>query len=341
MARIFTDGAEFGDMLFWNGGTSGTADVSSVVKRTGNYSYTSNSSGANSGEMVRLLDSAISAGYLRFGLNIAPGGGENTILKFRKGSTVIDSLRYDESVNLLKAYRGDAANLLGTSSIPLLDNTWHLIEIYLNIHDTTGVFDVKIDGTAAITAENVDTKPGADADFDNLSFLTPAGSFEFMYLDDLALNDTTGGSDNSWCNDGYVIAIDPDGNGDVSQLTNSNATSVDNYSYVDETPPDGDTSYVEGTTAGHQDLYTIADYSGTGKTIRRVFVESRAKSTGAVGDLMKLILKTGGTVYASSDISLGAAYTAVVGTDHTVNPATAVAWVEADIDALQIGEEVV
>ena len=162
-----------------------------------------------------------------------------------------------------------------------------------------------------------------------------------MFLDDLALNDTTGGSDNSWCGDGYVECLIPDGNGDRSDLTGSDGNKVDNYLQVDEVPSDGDATYNESGTAGEYDLYALAAFDGTNKTIRRVYVEARARSTGAVGDQCKLVVKTGGIVYKSSALSLGSNYERQVGTDYTLNPNSGIAWTDADLDALQAGLEVV
>ncbi len=65
------------------------------------------------------------------------------------------------------------------------------------------------------------------------------------------------------------------------------------------------------------------------------------RSTGAAGDQCKLIVKTGGTVYKSGALDLPAAYAWRVGTDYLVNPASGIAWTDADLDALQAGLEVV
>lgn len=96
-------------------------------------------------------------------------------------------------------------------------------------------------------------------------------------------------------------------------MLGSDGNKVDNYLKVYEVPSDGDPTYNESETAGEYDLYSLGAFDGTEKNIRRVFVEARVRSTGALGDQCKLIVKTGGTVYRSSALDLPAAYAKRVG----------------------------
>jgi len=50
-----------------------------------------------------------------------------------------------------------------------------------------------------------------------------------------------------------------------------------------------------------------------------------------------VVIKTNSTEYAGSDVTLGTSYAAALGTVHTTNPNTGLAWTIADLDALQVG----
>jgi hypothetical protein len=157
------------------------------------------------------------------------------------------------------------------------------------------------------------------------------------YYDDLAINDTSGGADDSWCGDGRIIALTPNANGDLSQLTGSDGNSTDNYLLVDDVPSNGDTDYVEGSTVDQKDLYNLTACGLTGVIIKRVWAASRSRDTVAAGGLISLVVKTNSTEYAGTDRALATSYAEVLGDIHTVNPNTSGAWSTSDLDALQVG----
>lgn len=329
MASIFRDGAEFGDTLAWDI-VGGGVSASNAVVRSGSYAYATNSGS------VQKNFTAISEFYIRVAFNTTALGANGTPIIWLNGGTTIGRLLYDTGTNTLSVQRGTTTVASGT--INFVINNWYLIEVHVKVADVGGAFDVKVDGVTDITFSG-DTKPGADTTVDNITIGRFAGAGT-SYFDDIALNDTTGGANNTWPGDGHIILLKPNGNGDASQLTNTGGTSVNNYSYVDDIPPDGDTSYVEGTVLNNRDLYALEDFGVTSVTISNVWVEARARDTVAAGGQCALIIKTGGVEYDSSAISLLTTYTAITGTVYDVNPNTTVAWTDGDLDALQAGFEI-
>lgn len=331
MARVFTDGAEFGDAIFFE---VKTIAASSSVKRSGAYSYAGNQAYGQK-NITGLSELYFRAAWLPS----TNGPGTGNIFELRNSTTAHAYVRFNASAGVFEVY--SAGTLRFSSTFPAVQGTWYLIEAYLKIDDSTGVLTVKIDGVQIGTYTG-DTRNGASTTVNNIYLNGSPGSSITWAFDDLALNDTTGGADNSWCGDGRVILLKPNGNGDASDLTGSDGNSTDNYLLVDEIPSDGDTTYVEGSTSGNRDLYAIEDFSGTGKTIKRVWVEARARDTVAAGGQCKLSVKpSGGSEDKSSAINLLTSYTRIIGTDYTTNPADSGAWEDGDLDALQIGFEVV
>lgn len=331
MSRLFTDGAEFGDTLFWD--TVVGCAASATQKRSGSYAYyLDGSAGATS--CAKNL-SAVGEIYVRSGVYI-PGTGSGTIMTLRKGTTTIGEILRN-ALNQLTIYVG--GSLVATGTIPVLPATCYLIEWHLKVDNSAGESTIKIDSVADATFSG-DTQPGSDTTIDNLYFIAAPGSGPSRYIDDIAINDTAGGADNSWCGDGYVIRLGPNGNGAVNQWTGSDSDSTDNYLLVDEVP-DSATDYVEDGTSGHQDMYALADFDGVGKTIRRVWAESRAKNTVADGSTLKMGLRLNGSNYVSAALPLLTSYTRVVAPDYTVNPDDSATWEDSDLDDAQFINETV
>lgn len=303
MARIFTDGAEFGDVLLFTSAPSTAA--STVQKRSGAYSYLVTGSG-----YINL------AGYSEVYLRIAVWNAGNMLsngIAFRNGTTTLGSIGRNATSKFVEIRIGTTLSATGT--IPLLSSTWYVLEWHLKIDNSAGISEVKVDGVADATTGSTDTQPGAETTFDNLYLSSNAGSAS-TYFDDLALNDTSGGVDDSWCGDGKIILLTPNANGDSSDLVGSDSDSTNNYLLVDDIPADSDTTYVQSATPDDYDLYNLVACGLSGVTISRVWAEARAKDLVAEGGQIKLTVKTEATEYDSSAIDLLTTYTIQIGRAH-------------------------
>lgn len=321
MARLVTDGAEMGDNI---GYATTNFAASTSQKRSGNYSYYAN-------DAVGLLMAINPANeiYVRFGY-YTDTETQNSLFAWQSdSSTVLGNLTLENYLLKLKV----GASIVASSAGSFSKNTWYLFEVHIKIADSGGVIEVKVDGLTWFNYSG-DTKPSTAS---NISHLRFAKQYNGVYFDDIAVNDTTGAVDNSWCGDGHAIALVPNANGDLSQLTGSDGNSTDNYLLVDETPSNSDTDYVEGSTVDQKDLYNLSASGLSNVNILRVWGESRSKDTTTAGGLLAITLKTEGTEYDSGDIALSTSYAAVKGPEYRVNPQTGVAWTVAELDALQVG----
>lgn len=330
MTRLFTDGAERGDLLAFN---LATISVSTTQKRTGNYSYYV--SGAYNGTINIAASSEL---YFRFGARLTVSGTNNNFVIVRNGTTSLCSVRHVTSSNKLALIVG--STVVATSTNSINNGEWHLYEIHVKIADSGGVLELKVDGVdfdgASFTG---DTKPGTDTTIDNLWFLA-SGAGASMYLDDIAINNTTGGVDNSWCGDGHVLALKPNANGDSSQFTGSDGNSTDNYLLVDDIPHDSDTSYVQANVSGYYDLYNLEACGLTDVEIKRVWVESIAKDTTTGSGILTPMIKTNSTEVESNPVPLSTSYALVKSEEFLVNPVTLSGWTVEDLDSLQAGVKV-
>lgn len=329
MTRIFTDGAEMGDLLFLD--TGGSLTVSSSQARTGTYAYF----GANAQNATKTFTGA-SEIYTRFCIRTDATPLNTDIFVWRNGGTTLGSLRLNTTTKKLEVYVSGSLVVTGTNVIQL--NAWTMIEVHVLISDS-GIIETKVEGLLDATYSG-DTKPGSATTIDNFNYRAIQGASN-CYFDDLACNNTSGAVDNSWCGDGHVIALVPNADGDVTQLVGSDGNQTNNYLLVDETPANGDTDYVVGSGINQYDLYNFSNSGLTGVTIRRAWAESRARDTVAAGALTCLTIKTNSTEYDGTDRSLITSYTIqILGDDYDTNPNTGNPWTISEIDALQAGPKV-
>ena len=331
MTRVLSEGFELQDTV----GLTTTGSINTSIKRSGSASL--NIAGA---KYITYTVSDLSEFYLRVPFYIT---GNNTInrllyIQWRKGTTVLGTLQ----VNTLgtSVFNLSISGTVASGTITIEESVWYAIEIHVKIDDSVGEIGLKVDGNLDIDYSG-DTKPGADANVDNIYIYNNSGGGvgknTYIYIDDVAINDTAGGVDDSWCGDGRIIIIKPNGDTATLQLTPSAA--VGHYTLVDDIPADGDTTYVEGSVDDEEDIYDLAACGLSDVTISRIWTEARAKDTASSGLKVALITKaSGGAEVSGGDVELLGTYTTkVLGAEQLVNPVDSAAWEVADIDALQGG----
>lgn len=320
MARLFTDGAEHGQVLgFWDqvNTMGGSPSISSLYMRSGNYSYQID------GWAVKNFTS-VSELYYRCAVMRAFNSGQ--IHSFMDGDTNVVQIMID-SDDKVKIYNGNT--LVATGNTVLYKNRWYVVEVHI-VTGASGLVEVRLDGVMEVSySGNINASTVV-----NKLYVTR--SIDRTFLDDIALNDVSGSSDNTWCGDGHVIALLPNGNGDTNQWS---ASSGLNYQCVDEGFfGNGDTDYVSTSTSGQVDLYNIQDPSlPSGAVIKRVWATCVAKKTVSENATITVGLKTGATEYWGSAQQLETDYKAFSGQVYSQNPNTLSAWTISDLTNLQIG----
>jgi hypothetical protein len=334
MTRIFTDGAEMGDTLFFD---TAVGAVSSATKRSGAYSYQS----AHGQQNVKTLPTALSEFYVRYAIWSDSNNETQPRWSFSWKSsdgTVLGGVAITHATASIDAYVA-SSKVLSAPLTAFKWSTWQLFEVHVEISDT-GHIDIRVDGNSVL-AYSGDTLVSA---YTTATYVLFGGMWTAnQFYDDLALNDTAGGVDDSWCGDGQIVKLTPDEDGAHNNWHGSDTDDIDNYLLVDDFPKDNDTTYVyhDASGTGVQDEYRLADVDFTGKTILRVYPEVRALKTSADAATLKLgILPNGSTDQMSAGKNLGVTYGRVVGDEYKVNPADAGAWEDADLDALSLVLEV-
>lgn len=233
---------------------------------------------------------------------------------------------------------GTFAALQTTAGGVIAANTWHYVEVELVIHDTTGSFKVWVDGTQVINQTGVDTRSNvgvnpADADtiWLGIDGSNPAGS-NVCSFDDFYYRDT-----NTHLGPCKIETLRPDADTATKDFTPNSGTA--NFSRVNETLVDGDTSYVQASVVGNRDLYTLGDLSSAPASIYALNVCQFAEKTDAAARTIYNSVQSNATDSDGSAFTLAASYgrfDRILETD----PSGGGAWTAARVNALMVGPKV-
>lgn len=219
------------------------------------------------------------------------------------GGTTQVELRLD-SQRRLQATRAGTVLGTGTTVIPL--NTWVYIEYKVTINNSTGVFVVRLNGATEINLSSQDTQNTANATADTFE-LRPPDTFAVTF-DDFYACDGTGAVNNDFLGDVRVESRLPNGNGNSSVFVGSDGNSTDNYLLVDESTPNGDTDYVQGTSVGDKDTYAFQDATPTSGAVHAVQAIPYARKTDAGSRSICSVARLSGTESDGANHTLSVSY---------------------------------
>lgn len=229
----------------------------------------------------------------------------------------------------------NSATALGTSANGVIAaNTWHYIEVEVEISDTVGVFKVYVDGVQVLNLTSQDTRNGTPTTVDTIFLgLTSASNYNgyTVDFDDVYFNDTS-----TKLGERRVETLYP--SADVAQGF-ARSTGSTNYTLVDEAQVNGDTDYVQGSSVGDTDTYDFANLSSTPTTINAVQINAFAEKTDAASRSIYLQAVSGATTSDGSAYALAASYGKFERL-LTADPNGGGAWSGASVNALRGGPKV-
>lgn len=157
----------------------------------------------------------------------------------------------DAQTYLLNCYCG---GVLVYSYNFLSYNQWVKLDIRHKVGDANnGIFQLRINDKL-ITTYNGSTGK-TNPEYLYIGFPLANGQHKAVIIaDDIAINDTTGNVNNSWCGNGSIIGIAPTANGSKTMFT-PGIEGTQNFENVDELEPDGDVTYNSSYALGDVDLF--------------------------------------------------------------------------------------
>ena len=222
---------------------------------------------------------------------------------------------------------------VATGAIP--DTDWHYIEAKITFHNSTGTYDIRVDGVSVMSGTG-NTSETASTTANRL-VLGHVQNKRLQY-DDFYICDDSGSTNNNFLSEVFVQKVRPNAVGDSSQLT---PTSGDNYTNVDEDTWDSDTTYVESRTTSEKDLYNYENLdSGVVGTIFGVIAKPVLKKTDGGARTYRLLAKSGATESNSGTRYPNVSYVRQ-GYIWETDPDTSAQWTVSGFNAAQFGIQVV
>lgn len=254
------------------------------------------------------------------------------------GSGQVD-LRVKSDGNLQVTRNG---TLLGTGTSPLSTNTWYFIELKVKIDPSTGTVDVHVNGSSVISLSGQNTRATSNSSANSIALGQAISQVSGVTLDfdDLYICDSQGSTNNTFLGDCRVDCYLPTGNGTNSQFTNSSGNSTNNYTKINETSQDGDTSYVADATVNDIDSYAITGLVHTPLNIYGVQTNIIAKADDAGARSIAPLLYRSSTAYAGTSVSLGSTSYADKLQIYEQDPATSASWTKTNLNATEFGVKV-
>lgn len=260
--------------------------------------------------------------------------GNTTILAFYDGSAIGMEVRKQNATGELQLYRGGAL-VATTSGLGISTSTWYNVQMKIKCHNTTGEYEIKVDGSTVLSATGVDTRAGGNNYHDVCmlrTFAARAPSFDDWYV-----CDGSGSINNDFLGVCKVARIDPDGD-DTANWTTS-TPSANHYENVSGTVTDDDTSYLEETSANTTDLFDYENLAGY-SNILGIQVCTECRETDATSFSIKTPIESGGNQYDdSAQIIASPGYRTKVRIEGT-DPDTGALWTESGLNATKFGIKV-
>lgn len=216
-------------------------------------------------------------------------------------------------------------------------NRWYGLEAEVVVGGSgAGSCSIWLNGTEILTATGIDTSgsSGSTCSAVALGDINDNG-LNGMQADDFRIWDNTGSTQNAplgaSLEDSRLITKLPSAAGAYTQFTPNGASA--NWQCVDDNPPDGDTSYVSGSTAGLQDAYDMPTAGFTAAPAAVTAVAMARKDDGATREIA-IGVDSGGHVAVGATATLGSTY-GFVQSCIPDDPNTSAAWTAAAADGAE------
>ena len=220
-----------------------------------------------------------------------------------------------------------------TTGLNLVSGVWYFLEFKCFNDNTTGTYEVKINGATVLSDTGVDTRANNGYDhYDRVRLLT--GSSILNTFDDFYILDTSGSTHNDFIGECKVVTLRP--NGDSSVNWNA-STGANHYGEIDETVADDDSTYVETDTSGDKDIYDYTDTSES--TIYGAMVTSDITLTGDKTFTLQHVCDSNANENISANLIIGQGYTSaktIYAEDHDAGAN----WNQTTINAAKFGIKV-
>lgn len=236
----------------------------------------------------------------------------------------------------LRVYLGGAELQRSVPSI-INPRRWHWLEFKVVCDNTTGSYELKVDGVSILSASGVDTQSNL-AYYDQVMLSgVDISSAETPRFDDFFVMDSTGGVYDDFIGQRRIDVIIPDD--DTATVDWTTSSGSNHWELVDDLDPDDDTTYVEDTVSTNQDIWTYSALSDI-DSIDALCLVTDVRVTDANTYDLTTIVKSGGTEYTANAGTISSTSYAMPERLMTVDPDTSSAWTQSGVNGVEMGVEV-
>lgn len=335
------------------------ATISTTHARTGTYAMrvSSLSSGTAQGYLKKWLGSTAAGPYfLKLGIYVVTlPSASNTVMQLNGASGSLGTtprcyITLESNGTLI--LRNAGGTQIGSASSAVNDSAYHVVELKHDGTPASGsrVIEGRLDGLVfATSSAQSQGNPLAFSVGGNLG--SEAQTTGEWWIDDIALNDSTGSFQTGYPGLGKILYLWPSAAGDVNTFatqTGGTAGSSNNFSRVSEVTPDDATTFNGSSTLNQEDLFNVTNSGiGASDTVSVVMVGLRMRNNtaDATAAIKAEIEKTAtGTITQGTAIIPNSTTWNTNGTSTPRNYSLVTyqdpdgsAWTQSTLDSMQIG----
>lgn len=225
---------------------------------------------------------------------------------FVSESTNVVCLAVTPSGALSVYKKSPSGTLLGTTDSGLIGPlSFNHIEMKVVRDNVVGEVEVRVNGVTVIKSTDLDL--GTDHINGFVFSRASSGIGPDGYIDDLIIWDGDGDVNNDFFGPARVLTVFADGEGTHNDWSVVGASTP--HEAIDETTPDGDTTYIAASTVGDKQSLTVPELPPEVATVAGVFIPPMAKLGSAGTGNMKVSIESDGAIAEGPDTPLTTAYT--------------------------------
>jgi hypothetical protein len=248
-------------------------------------------------------------------------------------AAVVCSIRVNSSTGKLEVL--NSANSVIATGTTVFVSGYRFIEIKAFANGASGTVEVHVDGVVEIasTTVNIGSTAIGQVLFQNVASGGTVGLA--TTVDDIYVLNTSGSTNNTFLGDSRVATVWPSGAGSHTQWT---PLSGANYTNVDETTPDGDTTYNFDSSVGDIDSFPTVGVDADA-TVYGVQTNLYARKDDTGTRQIADVIRQGSTDYVGSTVTLASGYS-FYSQIHDQDP-TGSDWTAATVNADEFGYKLV
>lgn len=235
----------------------------------------------------------------------------------------------------------NGSTVLATAAFTLIASVWTYIEMKVLFSATVGTVDLHYNGTSVASASGLNT--GTAPTSVTLQTNDGNGGGNNNYgeaVDNYYICDTSGSVNNDFLGPVKLFSLRPTGAGNYAQWTQTGGTGGQPWTAVNETEPNGDTSYVADNVVNDRSSFTFGSLADTSNAIKGIKVVLSTKKDDVVGRVICPMTRISSTDYDFSNYTETSAYVNAAKIQEQ-SPATSSAWTASEINAAEFGVKVV